>query len=344
MSNAQVFCTISDLIADMEAPGGDVARMIQAIRDASDVLQKEIGWFIPVTVTFAMRGSGLALLRVPPILSVASIVNDSDTLSESDYHLIGSGVGIPFWADGPYIQIETDPDSSVISVWSDAELDSVSITAMRGLFNRSAALTATVANTTQQSSSQTTLKVSDGSQVAPGMALLIGTEQELATDYGDPTAAVTALNGAITASDEEITVSNSALVNVGEVIRVDFERMYVRDRNTASHKLAVWRGWNRSNRVAHLTGASVDVYRTFVVERGVNGTTAAIHANGASISRYDPPDDIRYLTRQIAILMLNKAKSGYAGKSGNESTGTTYYYDAFPRFELERIKRNYALP
>ena len=341
---AQIYCTVEDLIGDMEAPGGEVARLYQAIRDTSDYLQKEIGWFIPVLETLKMRGSGNTLLRVPPITSVSSIVNDDDTLSASDYFLRGLETSRPFWANGPYIQIEVDPDSSLISAWCDSEPDSVQIIANHGMYERSAALTATVADTTQQSASQATLKVSDGSQVSPGMVLKLGDEQELVTGYSDPSAAVTTLNGAVAAADEEITVTNSALVNVGEIIRADFEQMKVRDRNTTTHKLAVWRGWNRTNRVAHLTAVAVDVYRTVNVERGVNGTTAATHANGLAISRYFAPDDIQFLTREVATLMLNKAKGGYAGRSGNEQTGVTFYNDAFPKFDIERIKEKYYLP
>lgn len=339
---AQLFCCTDDLVNDMESPGGDVVNLYKAIRDASDYLQKEIGWFIPVTETIKMRGSGNPLLRVPPILSISSIINDDDILSTSDYFLIGLDVNQPFWPNGPYVQIEVDPDSTVLAAWYDAEPDSVQITAKRGLYEHSAALSATVADTTQQSASQTTLKVSDGSKVSPGMVLLIGSEQESVTGWGSPTASVTALNGAITADTEVLTVDNGALLYAGETIRVEFEQMRVREIQTNS--VLVWRGWNRTARVSHADDKTIDVYRTVNVERGVNGTTAAIHVNGTAISRYLAPDDIQYLTRQIATLMINKAKSGYAGKTGNEQTGTVFYNDAFPRFEIERVKANYALP
>lgn len=338
---AQLFCTVDDLVNDMDAPGGDVARLYQAIREASDDLQKEIGRFIPVTQTKKFNGLGETRLFIPPLLAATAIVNDDDTLvADTDYILQ------PFdrhWADGPYSWIEIGADATLLSEWLD-EINGVQITGRWGKYERSAALTATVADTAQQSASQTTLKVSDGSQVSPGMVLKLGDEQELVTGYSDPTASVTTLNGAVTAADEEITVANSALVNVGEIIRADFEQMKVRDRNTTTHKLSVWRGWNRTNRVAHLTAAAVDVYRTFNVERGVNGTTAAIHANGVTLSRYFAPDDIQFLTRETAILMLNKAKGGYAGKSGNEQTGVTFYNEAFPKFDIERIKSKYRIP
>lgn len=329
----------------MEAPGGDVTRLYQAIREASDYLQKEIGWFLPVAETLQMRGSGLPRLRLPPILAInGTITNDGNSLSASDYFLVGLDTNRPWWSDGPYTQIEVDPDSSVLAVWCPSEPDSVQLPVLRGMYNRSALLAATVADTTQQSDSQTTLKVSDGAQVSPGMVLLIGSEQELVTGYDSPTAAVTALSGSLTATAEEVTVDDASLVNVGEIIRVGFEQMKVRDRNTNTEKLYVWRRWNRTQAVTHADNDAVDVYRTVNVERGVNGTTAAVHANGASIYRYFAPDDIQFLTREIATLMLNKSKGAYAGRSGNDQTGVTYYNDAFPRFDIERIKDKYHLP
>jgi hypothetical protein len=87
----------------------------------------------------------------------------------------------------------------------------------------------------------------------------------------------------------------------------------------------------------------VDVYRKFTVVREVNGTTAAAHDNATAISRYLVPADILFLCKEIATLMLNKAGSNYAGKSGNDQLGTVFYNDAFPRFDLERIRDHYSI-
>lgn len=336
---AQIFCTVDDLVNDIEAPGGDVARMYQAIRDACDYLQKEIGWFVPVTETVKFDGAGTKKLFISPLLAVTSIVNDDDTLvADTDYILQ------PYkrhWANGPYSWLEVGPDATLLSEWLD-ELNGVQIAGRWGKYERSAALTATAS--AQTTTTETTLTVSDGSQVSPGMVLLHQSEQELVTGYGSPTAAVTTVNGTVDASVEEITLTAVTGINVGEIIRIDFEQMKVRDRNTTTKKVAVWRGWNRTNRVSHLSAANVDVYRTFNVQRGVNGTTAATHTAGLTLSRYYAPDDVRFLTREIATLMLNKAKSQYAGRSGNEQTGVTMYYDAFPRFDIDRIRAKYDIP
>ena len=334
---AQLFCTVEDVRADSQSPGVDEARVYQAIREASDYLQKEIGWFIPVTDTQNFTGSDMTDLFIPPLLAITALTDDGQALTSVDYILKPNG---GFWANGPYTKMIADPDSTLLSMWT-PEVDAVAITGRWGLFERSASISATVADTTSQSNSQTTLKLSTGATVSLGMVLLIGTEQELVTGWGAPTASATTLNGAVAATDQTITVANGALVNIGEIIRVDFEVMKVKDIRT--HQLSVVRGWNGTGSASHLTATAVDVYRTVNVDRGVNGTTAAAHLNGVSISRYFAPDDIQYLCKQIATLIINKAKGGYQGRTGNAELGVVFYNDAFPKMEIERIKRRYSI-
>lgn len=337
---AQTFCTVRDLISDAQSPIADEARLFQAIREACDYLQKEIGWFVPVTLTRSFNGKDRDLLIVPSLISVTTLVNAGTTLSAADYILKPED---GHWAYGPYGEIEIDPDSNVLLGWVD-ETDGVVITGKWGLYNRTAPLTATVADTTQQDASQLTLKLSNAGEASPGMVLLVGSEQELVTGWSTPIASATQLNGAITNSDEILTVDDASLVNIGELVRIDFEQMLVKDRNTTTNKLYVMRGYNNTARAAHLDNATLDVYRTVTVERGVNGTTAATHANGLAISRYLAPDDVQMLSKQIATLLVNKAKSGYQGRTGNADTGVVLYHDAFPRYDIDRIKECYALP
>lgn len=334
---AQIFCTTKDVFDDMESPGGDVVRAFQAVRDASDYIAKEIGHFIPVTEARTLGGNGKKVLSIPPIVYIASVVHDGTTLVENTDFL---AYLYRRWNNGPYVELNILPDATQITCWLN-ELNAIVLTGRWGKYEKSTSTGATVADATEQNSSQATLKVSNGSAAHPGMTLLIGSEQELVTGYSTPTASVTTLGAALTADADVVTLADGTLVNEGETIRVDFEQMLVRE--VQSNQAAVIRGWNRTARTSHSNSTAVAVYRTFAVERGVNGTTAAAHANGVSISRYDPPDDIRFLTRQIATLMLNKARSGYQGKTGNAETGTVFYNDAFPRYELERIKAAYEI-
>jgi hypothetical protein len=335
---AQTFCTVADLIADKPAAGVEDTRFFQAIKEASEFVQKEIGWFVPVTLTRSFQGKGSNMLFLPPLLAITAIVNDDVTLTTADYILKPDD---GFWGHGPYGQLVVNPDATLLACWS-TERDGIEISGRWGKYERSGVIGATVQDTTQQDASQTTLKVSDGGKVSPGMVLLIGSEQEQVTGWGDPTTNVTTLNGGIDANDEVITVADGSLVNVGEVLRAEFEQMKVKDKRT--NQLSVIRGWNNTGRVAHATSTQVDVYRTVNVVRGVNGTTSAVHANGAAISRYFVPDDILFLTKEIATLSLNKAQSGYQGRTGNQDTGVVFYNDAFPKFDIQVVRQNYYIP
>jgi hypothetical protein len=339
MAIVQIFCTIQDLIADKQDAGIVESVMFQKIREASDYLQKEIGWFLPVTLTRRFNGRGNNKLIIPPVLAITSLINDGVTIDAEDY-IVKPDDG--FWPYGPYGWLIVDPDATDLLDWVEDE-DGVEITGRWGLYERSALIGASVQDTTQQSDSQLTLKVSDGGKVSPGMVLKIESEQQLVTGWGSPTTGVTTLAANVDAADDEtITVADGSLINVGEIIRTTFEQMRVNDKQT--NLLDVTRGWNGTRRVNHTSGAAVDVYRTVSVERGLNGTASAAHTNGTAISRYFAPDDVQFLCKEIATLMANKAGGGYQGRTGNEQTGVISYYDAFPRFDIERVKDNYRIP
>jgi hypothetical protein len=338
MSIQQLFCSVADLVADMEKPGSDESRLLQAIREASDELQKEIGWFIPVTQTTLLRGTGKQYLYpFPPVLSLTgSVVNaDIPLVLDTDFSLLRQA-----WANGPYIGLELKYGASARS-WCDLDPDSVEIPCRAGFYERLNPVDATVQDSTEQSSTQSTLKVSNGGKVSPGMTLRIDDEQQLVTGWGSPTESVTALNGAISATDDVITVDDGGLLNIGEVLRAGFEQVRIKDKR--GHECFVDRGWNNTGQTAHSDNLTIDVYRTVTVERAVNGTSAATHSIDTEIYRYMVPDDILFLTKQIATLIINKARGGYAGKSGSGETGQVFYHDVFPRFEIERVKENYQL-
>ena len=333
----QLFCTVADLVADKDSPGLNESRMFQAIRDASDFLQKEIGWFLPVTRTrYFSAPQESKRLFIGPLLAISAISNDATTLTEADY-LLKPDDG--FWANGPYPLILVDPYATSLPYWSRIR-NGVIITGRWGKYEKIGLLDATVA--ALQTDSQTTLQVSNGGAVSPGMVLSIGSEQQAVIGWSTPTANVTALNGAISASDEILTVDNGALVNIGEVLRLQFEQMKVQDKR--GHQLSVIRNWNGTGKVGHADDTSVDVYRTVIVERHVNGSIAAAHAAAAPLARYLVPDDILYLTKEIATLSANKALGGYQGRTGNQETGVVFYNDAFPQFDIEKIKSNYHIP
>jgi hypothetical protein len=334
---AQLYCTVNDLLNDPQPPAGDVSLLFKMIQAASQTIQEEIGEFIPVSEQrYFTANPGSTRLFIPPMLGLlGSIVNDSTTLASTDFIL---KPGERHWRNGPYSEIEVDPDAANLSAWSE-DIDDITIPARWGLYEESELTGATLG--AAQSDSETGLQVSDGSKISPGAVLLVGSEQELVTAYDTPVSAVTTLNGGIDATTETIVLANGALVNIGEIIRCGVEQMRVLD--IATHTAYVQRHWNKTLGAAHLTGAAVDVYRKFTVVRGVNGIAAAAHDNGVAVSRYLVPGDILLLCKELATLMINKASSGYAGKSGNEQLGTVYYHDMFPRFDLERVRDHYKI-
>lgn len=334
--DAQIFCNIDELMADADDNGGDPVVLMKHIRAASQVILQEIGRFIPLTQALRLSGNGRTRLFVPPLLAITSIVNDDDTLVPADYLLLPNG---RMWNNGPYTHLDVDPDATNLSSWEN-EKDSIVITGRWGLYEKYEDTGATVGSA--QSAVASTLLVSNGSKLSPGMVALIGSEQELLTGYGAVTSSATTLAEDLDLVEEEITVANGALVYVGEIIRCGFEQMKILDIN--SNTLYVKRGWNGTKKAIHTTSGAVDVYRTFNVERGANGTTAGIHTLGSLISHYLVPEDVRILCVEIATLMRKKALGGFAGRSGNSELGEVYYHDLFPRFDLDRVRTHYLIP
>jgi hypothetical protein len=119
--------------------------------------------------------------------------------------------------------------------------------------------------------------------------------------------------------------------------------MLILDTNPSTHKAQVTRQYNNSKQAAHLINAPVDVFRTFAVKRGINGTAAAEHTASSAVSKYLVPEDIGYLVREIATLMNQKEIGNFAGRSADAATGTVFYNDAFPRDDLARIKKLYTV-
>lgn len=334
MADAQIYCTVDEMLTDLDLPGGDVAALLRHIKSASQTIRQEIGDFIPVTAACRFDGNGKDILFVSPLLAVTSIVDDTDTLSASDYLLYPRG---KHWENGPYSWIQHDPDGNYAD-WSD-ELDVVVVTGRWGLWEKSEASGAVI-GTGGQTSGAGTLLADNGSKVSPGMVALIGSEQELVTGFSTPTT-VTTIAEDLDISEEIITVADGTKVNIGEIIRINFEQCKVLDKQT--HDLYVRRGWNNTSKATHTSGANVEAYRTFTVERGVNGTTAAAHDAATVIYRYLVPDDVSFLCREVATLMLKKAQGGFAGKTGNAQLGETFYHDAFPRWDLERVAEHYQI-
>lgn len=336
----QVYACLSEMIFDLELngiPKLNEARWMDRLRAASDWIARKRGDFIPVTETKHYTGRGGLILFVEPTLAVTTLVNDGTTLSSSDYLLSPLN---RHWRKGPYTRIEVDPDASGLGAWAVGR-DEIVITGRHGLYEDSETTGASVANTTQIAEDGTSLLVGNGSLISPGMTLLIESEQLLVTATGSSTSVAPTLAEDLDVSEEQVTLSTGSGLNAGEVIRIDYEDMRIALIEGAV--LTVDRGWNATTRATHTNGASLTVYRTFTVERGLNGTTAAAHLTNTAISRYLAPWDVNWLTRQICGLMHRKAQGGFSGKSGSTEMGTIFYFDEFPKKQVEDVLRGYRL-
>lgn len=332
----RMYCTVREVLDDLELNGvRNETSLFAHIQTASEWIDRNIGQFIPVTATRTFTGEGKIFLSIESLLAITSISDEGSALLAADYILLPRN---KHWEDGPYTYIEIDPDSTRSCFTANGE---ISIVGKWGKYNLSKA-TGAILGAAITNASDATMLVSDGSLVSPGMVCLIDTEQILATAAGAWTDSTANLAAAITGTaDDAITVTDGTKVKVGEIIKVDVEQMKVFDITGAV--LAVIRGWNDTLRATHLIAADVYVQRTYAIERGCNGTTAAGHVISSVINRYVPPQDINWLCREIAGLAMKKAKSGYAGKVGNADTGEVFYVSEFPKETIAKIKRAYQI-
>jgi hypothetical protein len=327
----RLYCTVADL---SRIPGNE-SDLVGYIRSASSFIDQELGSFIPFSETKRFDGNGEIRLRMTtPLLEVTgSIQNYTTSLTTADWLTYPRD---RMWELGPYTSIAFNPLAPHGQIWIDIK-DGVVIPGLWGKFEKSVVLGVTLA--ALQNAGGTTLQVADGSQISPGMVLLIEAEQQLVTATGAPTAAVTTLSNALNNADEILTPANVALANVGETFRIDFEKFLLLDKNAT--QWSVLRGYRNTTKAAHNASASIDVYRTFVVTPGVNGTTAAGHAQNTAISRYLPPDSVNTLCKAIATLLKKLDDSQYAGKTGNAQLGEVFYNNAFPKDIWDKVEAQF---
>lgn len=329
MGIIQIFCTANQVIEDLKLRGFEDATLMDRIKEASDAIRRKGGLFLPVTET---RKFGVPSERVHDpffvdhLLAVTGTITNDGT-AVTDYILRPLN---KCWENGPYIEIY----SSGI-VWADD--DGIVIPGRWGKYEEYADLGVTV---TQATAAVSSLVVTNGSLLSPGMVVKIEDEQEFVTEgIGSKkspaaTAATSKVNGTIDENDATITVDSGAEFNAGEVIQIDVEDMKILKIN--GNFMAVERGWNGTIPALHANDSAIGVYRTFTVVRGVNGTTAAAHSAKAAYQCV-VPESVNYLCRQIAVLMRMKAETGFTGMSGNAEGGQGRYYSEFPPNQIKTV-------
>lgn len=173
--------------------------------------------------------------------------------------------------------------------------------------------------------SVTSMLVPDSSLIGVGDLVTIGTERVIVT--GTTLASTTAtVSGSVASQTGEraITVSDGTLIQEGELIAIDSERMSV--ETIAGNVLTVKRAENGSLLQAHSNGATVYAPRSCTIARGQTGTTAASHSQGDTLLVNDPPPLVREAALALAEVHLEQGKSGWnrtvgTGDAEREATG-----------------------
>lgn len=122
---------------------------------------------------------------------------------------------------------------------------------------------------------------------------------ELAGKWGysectENTAATINEGGTFSDSDTTLTIDGVAGISAGDTLLIDSEQLYVTAKST----------------------------NDLTVERGVNGTTAATHADGTAISRFVYPKQLVEAVVMHATRLWTGRATGHSGEVGFLETGT----------------------
>ncbi|NSW52204.1 MAG: hypothetical protein HPY85_06845 [Anaerolineae bacterium] len=322
--NHQRYANAQALADDLHLPG--TKGVGSYLKSASDLIRQRLGaGLIPVHETRSFPGNGEEMLAIDPVLSVESVTVVDDEGNESTLDT-GDWVLLPLytlWRNGPKTVLRRK-DGACFSAY-----ESVMIVGAWGLY----AETATISGeSVSQAIDASELAVANGTKLSEGMIVLVEDEQELVTGYGSPESATSVLNGAVSAGDTTITVDDGSEFHAGEVLLIGTERMRIELIN--DDDLAVTRGWDGTRESDHDDDAAIKVYRSYTVERGINGTSAAAHPEDGvgttALAVYLVPGDVEWICRQVAGLMLKKAQSSFAGRAGGDTMGEVFYYNEIP--------------
>jgi hypothetical protein len=142
-----------------------------------------------------------------------------------------------------------------------------------------------------------------------------------------------------------VAINTGSLIHAGEVVQVDAEQMYVASITGNNLILpAGGRAYNGSVLAAHTSTTHVYAPRTLTVVRGVNGTTAASHADSTPIAKYAAPANVARAVAAQAIADFQQELAGYgrtigAGEMAVEFTGKAVHniwLDTVCEFERSR--------
>jgi hypothetical protein len=251
------------------------------------------------------------------LISVDTLLVGGDTIT--DYFLEPANDG------PPYRSIEMDLSSNSVFASGETWQRAVAITGTWGYWYEFEIVGELADDLTAVASDTATVTWTDPSKVGVGTILSLSGERMIITEmsFVDSTQN-TGGTLAASAADVTITVSNSAGFYVGEVIRVDSERMLIVDIGTTT-TIVVKRAWDGSVLATHSTSADIYGRTGIEVLRAQLGTVIAGHPAPDAVQRWVVPAGINDLCVAEALVQLQGEQSAYAragGGAGESSFGT----------------------
>jgi hypothetical protein len=257
------------------------------------------------------------------LISLETLTVGGSAISASDYLLRRSDdIDEP-----PYNLLEIDLSSSAAFSSGDTHQQAILALGLYGWNNTDSSIThATLGGNVNSSVTTFVLNPSSGIYgVGVGSIVLIGTERVVVTErrMSDTTQNLQSTMAELQ-SDQTVDVTDGTAFAIGETILIDSERMRISD--IAGNNLIVERAWDGTTLGAHSASADVYAERTFTVQRGALGSTAASHTSGDLAYAHGYPALINELCVAEAVVMLEQNSAAYArvvgsGASAREAVG-----------------------
>lgn len=231
-------------------------------------------------------------------------------------------------AEPPYSSIELDLSSNVVFAAGLTPQQSIVVTGLFGWNDTdSSYVDGELEGAINASVTSVVLIPSSGNyNVGVGSILLMGTERMVIRDrrMSDTTINTTSTLDDLQSS-QTLGVGSGSAFAVGETILVEAERMYITD--IAGNNLIVERAYDGTALAEHASGLDVYALRTFTVQRGALGSTAATHSDADTFAVHRFPGLVNELCEAECLNMIEQSSSAYArviggGESAKESGGS----------------------
>lgn len=248
------------------------------------------------------------------LITLTSLVSGGVTIPTSAVNLEPSNEG------PPYDYMELDRSQSYSFAGLQTPQRAIAPTGLWGFTNDEVQPSSLAVAVSSSSSSTVTVVAPVG---GVGSLIRIDSERMIITDKTWALSGHTVGNvSGLTASntDASLTVSDTSTYLAGETLLVDAERLQVREVVDAT-TLIVARAWDGTTLAVHANGATVRRQLTLQVTRGAVGTSASTHSISASVYRWMVPPLANELALAYAEDAFLQGTSGYArtvGQADNE--------------------------